>query len=118
MMDMGRRPPLPLAIPALSYLAFEGWLFFTAPGLPRALRFTMVSILIFGVVRGNRIAVPLWMLGNLFGALMCCIWFFRASQTSPTTSLIYAALAVAALCNVGYLFFGRSLRDFMVPEAR
>lgn len=118
MMVMRRRPPLPLAIPALSYLMFEGWLFFTAPGLPRALRFTIVSIVIVGVLRGNRIAVPLWMFGNLFGALMCCIGFFRVLQTSPGTSLVFAALAVAALFNVGYLFFGRSLRDFMVPEAR
>ncbi len=113
-----RRPPLPLAIPALGYLVFEGWVFFTAPGLPRALRFAMVSMLIVGVVRGNSIAIPLWMFGNLFGALMCCIWFFRASQTSPTTSVMYAALAAVALLNVGYLIFGRSLRDFMAPDAR
>lgn len=115
---MGRRPPLPLAIPALSYLAFEGWLFFTAPGLPRALRFTMVSILIVGVVRGNKVAIPLWMFGNLFGVLMCCIWSFGAARTSPGTSFFFAALGAAALLNVGYLFFGRSLRDFMAAEAR
>ncbi len=115
---MRRRPPLPLAIPALTYLLFEGWLFFTAPSTPRTLRFAMVSILVVGVVRGNRIAIPLWMFGNLFGALMCCIWAFSAARTSPATSLMFAALGAVALLNVGYLFFGRSVRDFTTPEAR
>lgn len=118
MTGIHRMPPLPLAIPALTYLVFEGWLFFTAPSTPRALRFTMVSILIAGVVRGNKVAIPLWMFGNLFGALMCCIWSFSAARTSPGTSFFFAALGAAALLNVGYLFFGRSLRDFMAAGAR
>lgn len=113
-----RTPPLPLVIPSLTYLLFEGWLLFTAPSAPRTLRFTMVSILVVGVVRGNRIAIPLWMLGNLFGALMCFTWSFSAARMSAGTSFMFAALGAAALLNVGYLFFGRSMRDFTAQEVR
>ncbi|MCC7248459.1 MAG: hypothetical protein IT473_07540 [Lysobacter sp.] len=105
MNDARRPPPAGLALPALGYLALEAWWLWPLTGAPSALRFALVALLVVGVLFENKAAVPLWMLYNLFGALVFASNSFAAAKDSGVDSAILAALAVAALINMAYLFF-------------
>lgn len=107
---LGLKPPLALAIPALAYLAFEAWVWYSDPGMPKALRFACAAFLIVGVLRENTIAIPLWMLYSIVGGLIFCVWSFRTAHESPTGALLYATFAAMALANAAYLFFGHPPR--------
>lgn len=105
-MKWGRpKPPLALAIPALAYLTFEAWVWYSDPGMPKALRFACAALLIVGVLRENVVAIPLWMLYSIVGGLIFCASSFRTVHESPTGALLNATFAAMALANAGYLLF-------------
>ena len=93
--------PLALAIPALAYLAFEAWVWYSDPDMPKAIRFACVGVLIVGVLRENTIAIPLWMLYSILGGLIFCVWALQAAHESLTSALLNAAFAAMALANAG-----------------
>lgn len=104
-------PPLAIAIPALGYLAFEASVLWSTPGVPGLIRFSLATILIFGVILQNRIALPVWALSSLFGALVFTTSAFGALRTDVAKGAMYALLSAAALVNAGYLFFFHAPRS-------
>lgn len=112
---LGLKPPLGLAIPALAYLAFEAWVWYSDPGMPKAIRFACAGLLIVGVLRENAIAIPLWMLYSILGGLFFCVWAFQAAHESPTGALRNAMFAAMALANAGYLLFVHPSRNSNTP---
>jgi hypothetical protein len=105
------KPPLAIAIPALGYLAFEASVLWSTPGMTRLIRFSVATILIFGVILQNRIALPVWALSSLFAALVFTRSAFGALRTDVAESAMYALLSAAAFINAGYLFFYHAPRS-------
>lgn len=105
MNDARRPPPAGLALPALSYLALEAWWLWSLTGAPSPLRLVLVVFLVAGVLLENAVAVPLWMLYNIFGALTFASKSFAAAKDAGLGGAIWATLAIAALINIVYLFF-------------
>ena len=100
-----RRPPAGLALPALGYLSIEAWWLWPLTEAPSQLRFALVAVLVVGVLFEHAVAVPLWMFYNLLAALMLTSKSFAVAKDSGIDGAMWAALAIAALINAGYLFF-------------
>lgn len=111
-----KKPPLPLSLYLISYLAFLAWQLYAAYRPILLGRLVVTLVLFFFVARGSRVAGNILAILFFMGALMLLVNAIAIFNVNAINALWATIAAGLFLMFSAYLFFSPAVRAFQRKE--
>lgn len=107
-----KRPPLPIVLVAVPYLAYLAWTTATDFSATDAGRLVFSVVLFFFVLRGSRTAGNILAVLCAVSSVLLLVAAVAALSTDPLWATVFCIVAVLLLAFAAYLIFSPIVRVF------